>query len=281
MDSTKILTKTQMNLAFLTPLLLLLATSSLGQDEAEKLFQEALLKYERGNFYAAGAYFQEIVENFPTFELHDQCFYNAAYAYHEADSLELAIEWYERIRTSDLKDDDRVGGRGIFEPYANYKHYATTNIATIEFNRGNYEKALDYYRQSSSTYPYYNDSGTDLRINENRHAICITDCLENLGRFDEALMTILPPALDSQESVNYNAIAQRALELINKHFDKNEIKLDLNSALKTIEKLDESYSIWIRGKNVILYPYVFGDDSIEGFRKSIEDSSFWLELNKQ
>lgn len=263
--------------------MILFAFSAQGQKKAEKLFQTAISNYESGNYYQAAIDFKEIVENYKKFEYYDQCFYNTAYSFHQADSIETAIKWYEKIRSSNLKDDDRVGGRGLLEPYANYKHYSTFNIGTIEYNRENYDKALDYYRQSLKQYPYYNESETDLRINKNRLTIYVTDCLEKLERYEEALLTIVPEALVSKESSNYESVANRSFEIITNHFDKEEIQQELRSALETLEKNEKenSYSITIRYKKIKLHPYWLDDDSIDRLRKEIMDSEFWKKLNKE
>lgn len=274
-------TKMKHTITILT--LFLFAFSAQGQKKAEKLFQAAISKYESGTYYEAAMDFQEIVENYKRFKYYDQCFYNTAYSYHQADSIELAITWYEKIRASNLKDDDRVGGRGIFEPYANYKHYSTFNIATIEYNRENYEKALAYYKESLYDYPYYNSSGTDLRMNKNRLTIYVTDCLEKLGRYEEALLTIVPEAFVSKGSSNYESIVNRSIGIIVDHFDKEVIRTELNSSLETLEKneKDNSFSIIIRNKKIKLFPYWLEDDSINGMRKEIIDSEFWKKLNKE
>tara|TARA_R110002049_G_scaffold309118_1_gene517329 strand:+ start:2211 stop:3026 length:816 start_codon:yes stop_codon:yes gene_type:complete len=267
----------------ITILIILFAFSAQGQKKAEKLFRTAISNYESGNYYQAAIDFKEIVENYKKFEYYDQCYYNTAYSFHQADSIETAIKWYEKIRASNLKDDDRVGGRGIFEPYSNYKHYSTFNIATIEYNRENYEKALDYYRQSLEQYPYYNESGTDLRINKNRLTIYVTDCLEKLERYEEALLTIVPEAIDSKGSSNYGSVVNRSIEIITDHFDKEKIQQELSSSLETLEKNEKasSYSVTIRDKKIKLYPYLLDDDSIDGLRKEIMESEFWEELKKE
>ncbi|QNR25125.1 tetratricopeptide repeat protein [Croceimicrobium hydrocarbonivorans] len=264
----------------ITLLIILFAFAAQGQKKAEKLFQKAISNYESGNYYDAATDFQEIAENHKRFKYHDQCFYNTAYSYHQADSLTLAITWYEKIRASNLKDDNRVGGRGILEPYANYKHYSTFNIATIEYNRENYEKALEYYRQSLEKYPYYNESGTDLRTNKNQLTIYVSDCLEKLEKYEEALLTIVPEALDSKRSSNYESVVKRSIEIITDHFDKEKIQQELSTALETLEKNEKegSYSITIRNKKIKLFPYWLDDDSIDGLKKEIIDSEFWKKL---
>lgn len=257
--------------------------SSQGQNKAKKLFQNGIAKFENEAYYDAALDFEKIVKNYKQFEYYDQCFYNMAYAYQKADSLDLAISWYEKIRNSDMKDDDKVGGRGIFEPYANYKHNSTFNIAIIEYNRKNYEKALEYYRQSLNNYPYYNTSGTDLRINKNRLTIYITDCLEKLERYEDALLVILPEALDSKGSAYYQSIVDRSIEIITDHFNKKEFKKEFSTALETLEKneKDNTFSITIRNKEIQLFPYWLDDYSVDELKKEIMESGFWIFLNKE
>lgn len=256
------------------------AFSAQGQRKAQKLYESAIAKYESGDYYQAAIDFKEIVEKYRKFEFYNQCIYNTAYSYHKADSIEMAIIWYNEIRASNLKDDERVGGRGIFEPYANYKHYSTFNIATIEYNRGSYVEALDFYRQSLDEYPYFNDSETDLRMNKNRLTIYVTDCLEKLKRYEEALLTIVPEALDSKESPNYESVVNRSISIINDHFDKEKIQEELSAALESLEKNEKesSYTITIRDKKIKLFPYWLDDDSIGGLRREIIDSEFWKKL---
>ncbi|MBL0109712.1 MAG: tetratricopeptide repeat protein [Saprospiraceae bacterium] len=114
-------------------------------------------------------------------------------------------------------------------------------IANIEYNKGNYEKALDYYRQCLTKYPYYNESGTDIRINKNRLTIFIVDCLVGLKRFDEALTTIVPKVLDSHGSSNYKAVVKSALTLIEVNYDKKKIADELEVALKTVKQKKNKY----------------------------------------
>lgn len=253
-----------------------------GQNKAKELFQAAITDYENGEYYKAAIGFKEIVDNHKRFEYYGQSFYNTAYSYHQADSLNLAIEWYEKIRQSKLKDDERVGGRGLFEPYANYKHNATFNIATIEYGREDYAKALKYYSESLEKYPYYNESGTDLRIRKNRLIINVTDCLEQLGRYEEALLTIVSESLDSQGSSNYSAVVKRSIKLIENHFDKEEIKEQLGNSLASVSmnKKDKTFSIQFRQTEIRLHPYWLDDYSVEGIKKEIKESEFWIVLNE-
>lgn len=268
-----------------TILILFISTfglSAFGQDKADSLFTAGGQLYEKKDFLGAIKCFKEVALNYKSFKYHDQSVYNLAYAYNKvADSLDQAVFWYEKVRASKVKDNERVGGRGIFEPYSNYKHYSTFNIANIEYNRGNLEKALDYYRQCLTKYPYYNESGTDLRINKNRVTIFIVDCLKGLKKYDEALATIIPEALDSYGSSNYNSVVKSAIVLIEKNFDKKQIATELEVAFKTIKQNKNKYQFAFTWRNVTidLFPYSADNDiTVETFIKEIKEADFWKQL---
>ena len=268
-----------------TILILFISTfgfSAFGQDKADSLFATGGQLYGKQDFLGAIKCFKEIAINYKAFKYYDQSIYNLAYAYNEVtDSLEQAIFWYEKIRGSKVKDNKKVGGRGIFEPYANYKHYSTFNIANIEYHRGNYEKALDYYRQCLTKFPYYNESGTDLRVNKNRLTIFIVDCLKELKKYDEALATIIPEALDSYGSSNYNAVVNSAIILIEKNFDKKQVATELEAAFKTVKQSKNKYQfvfIW-RNMTMDLFPYSAESDiTVESFVAEIKKADFWKQL---
>jgi len=252
--------------------------AALGQARPDSLFESGGNLFEQNNLAAAANCYKEIVLNHKSYKYYDQSLYNLAYTYNTMDSADLAIFWYEKVRDSNASDSARVGGRGILEPYANYKHYSTFNIGNLEYNRGNYEKAMEYYKQCQTRYPYYNESGTDLRINKNRVIIFITDCLAKLERYDEALSTILPEALDSYGSSNYMSVVNRTIKLIDEHFDKKQVNKELDEALKTLKpKENERYYTFVwKNKSYNLYPYSL-DMSL--FLEEIKQSDFWKQLS--
>ena len=134
--------------------------------------------------------------------------------------------------------------------------------------------------QCQTLYPYYNNSGTDLRINKNRLAIYITDCLEKLKRYDVALATIVPEALDSYGSSNYKSVVKRAMSLIEKQLnDKQELKEELSKALETLKSKGNNYdySFFWRGKSYDLHRYFPSDIP---FAKEIKQSDFWIQLTQ-
>lgn len=271
----------QRNRQILLLIFSLLALAAFGQERADSLFSKGGELYEQNDFVRAINCFKEITLNHKSFKYHDQSVYNLAYTYDRIDSTEQAIFWYEKIRASNVKDNEKVGGRGIFEPYANNKHYSTFNIANIEYKKGNYEKALDYYRQCLTKYPYYNESGTDYRINENRLIVYSVDCLVELKQFDEALTTVVPQALDSYGSSNYKTVVKCALTLIESKYEKKEIAAELEDAFKTMKQKKYQFEFQWRTKTVELRPYV-GEKTItvETFIAEMKRSDFWIQLTK-
>lgn len=270
-----------MNRQILILIFCIFGQTTFGQGKADSLFSKGGQLYEQKDFLGAINCFKEVALNYKSFKYHDQSVYNLAYTYDNIDSTEQAIFWYEKVRASNVKDNERVGGRGIFEPYSNYKHYSTFNIENIEYNKGSYEKALDYYRQCLTKYPYYNESGTDIRINKNRLTIFIVDCLVGLKQYDEALTTIVPQVLDSYGSSNYKSVLKRALTLIEANYDKKKIADELEVAFKTMKQKKNKYQFefsW-RAKTIELFPYSADKGiTIDSFITEIKQADFWKQL---
>lgn len=258
----------------------LFSITTFGQTKADSLFAKGGQLYEEKDIVGAIKCYKEVEENYKDFKYYNQCVYNLAYSYDNADSVEQAISWYEKIRKSNVKDNERIGGRGIFEPYSNYKHYSTFNIANIEYNRNNFEKALDYYQQCLTKFPYYNESGTDIRITKNRLKVYIMDCYVKLKKYEDALLTIVPEALDSYESSNYNSVVNSALTLIKNNFVKKEILAELEKALLTIQvKNNLGFTFIWRNQNLELFPYSYDSrkDKVK-FVEDIKQADFWKKL---
>lgn len=273
---------TSMKRTALVLLMYLLSYLGFSQSKADTLMVMAEERYDKQDFIGAIKYFREIVVNHKGFEYYNQSVYNLAYTLSQVrDSLDQAIFWFENIRKSDVRDDEKVGGRGIFELYSNYKFYSTFGIANIEYNRGHFKKALDYYRQCITVYPYYSRSGTDLRINKNLLTIYITDCLKGLKMYDDALITILPEALDSDGSSNYYLVVETAIDLIESKYSKKEIKSELEASFKTIKISSDKVELTWRKSEIELSFYALEDDlSPESLISEFKKSAFWKSLEK-
>lgn len=255
----------------------------LGQTQADSLFSLGGKLHGQKDFKGAIECFKIVAENYPKFKYYNQTVYNLAYTYDNIDSNELATFWYEKIRASNVKDNERIGGRGIFEPYANYKYYSTFNIANIEYNKGNFENALDYYRQCETKYPYFNESGTDIRIQKNTLTIYMVNCLKKLKKFDEAIITILPRALDSYGSSNYKSIISSTIKLIDSNFNRKEIMLELDKAFNGMKynKKKKTYTLKWRDNELVLNPYARNDiHDIKTLIEQIKQTEFWKQLLK-
>jgi len=255
--------------------------SVFGKNNADSLFSKGGELYQQNKFAEAIVCFKEVALNYTSFKYYNQCLYNLAHTYNQIDSAEQAKYWYETIRASDVKDKDRVGGRGIFEPYANYKHYSTFNIATIDYNNGAYQKALDYYQECLTKYPYYSESGTDIQINTNKIKIYIVDCLKKLGRYDDALMLIVPQALECYGSSNYLSVVKSAIQLIDSNFDKQKIANELEEAFQTMKLLKKykQFELTWREKDIILTPYI-NELTVADFVAQLKDQAFWKALQQ-
>ena len=89
-----------------------------GQIKSDSLFAAGGKFFEQGNYSAAVTCYKEIVFNYNSSDYYNQSVYNLAYTYNSMDSDDLAIFWYEKIRSSNVSDSTLAWGRGILEPYA-------------------------------------------------------------------------------------------------------------------------------------------------------------------
>jgi tetratricopeptide (TPR) repeat protein len=270
-----------MNIFRILLLLLIPYLRLAAQDNPDTLFQQGQTAFNAGEFARAAELYRTIVEKHPGYRLYNHAYYNTAYSYDEAGNIDSALAWYDRIIASDMKDDELAGRDGIFETHTNYKHFASSNAGSIEFNRKNYRKALQYYQDCLTKYPYYNRSGTDIRISRNTLVIYIADCYDMLGEYEDALATLIPEALDSYGSSNYTSVVARTMKLIDRRFDRKLIAGELEQSLSTIAPKEDGsgYDFTFHWQKLDLHPYVpsranNAGEFIAGIRKSI----FWQRL---
>lgn len=258
------------------------ASAIFGQVSPDSLYTMGETMYAQKNYPAAISCFKKVVEGDKAFTHYNQAIYNLAYIYDEADSVDQARQWYEFIRASDMKDNEKVWGRGIMEPYANYKHHSTFNLASRYYNNKEYEKALQYYQECRTRFPYYNSSGTDLRMKRNQLSVYIGDCYTALKKFDEALLTIVPEALDSEGINGYESLSNLVIDFIDKNFDRKKIAAELETAFKkmTYQKDENGFQMKWRGKSILLTPYASGESDPAQFIGNIKKTSFWTALTQ-
>lgn len=113
--------------------------------------------------------------------------------------------------------------------------------------------------------------------------VCETNCLEQLGRNKEALLTILPEALDSYGSANYGMVVKKAMNLIETHFNKEEIRVQLDLALCSMSPVAEdiTFSISFKGTELILDPYTRDSFTVRSVRDAMKAAEFWAQLNEK
>jgi tetratricopeptide (TPR) repeat protein len=261
--------------------LLLPACGLFTGGKADALFEEGVKAYNARNFTEAIRLFRTVVEEYGGSGQADEALYNLAFTYSDAGELDSAVAWYDRIVASPgMRDDIRTHSKGFHETHTNFHHASCLNAGNIEYNRKNYRKALQYYQDARTRFPYYNDYPIDLRIRRNTLSVYIADCFIGMEESENALTTLLPDVLDSWGSKLYPDLVAQTMELIDGHFERKRIAGELEASFASITpRGDNDFDFTFRGKKLELTPFGPGDvaDRLD-FTFIIKHSSFWEKL---
>ncbi|WP_375561063.1 tol-pal system YbgF family protein [Bernardetia sp. OM2101] len=260
----------------LTILLILISFSVFGQKKMMKKAELAFAHYEKGEKYEALLIFKELVKDYPKSEQYGRNLYNIPTIYQEIDSTKMAIEWFMKVlNDKNLDDSEKDHSRGIFETNTNFKHYAAMNIGVIHYNNNNYSDALNFYKLADIKYPYYNTSGTDLKLNKIKLASNISDCYDKLNQTDSAIVVLLPHALtESPKASNY--ASQKIISLVKKYERENSFFKELDKSINNLEIIDKGIRLNFYGIDVKVYPY-FNEKLT---KKHLKNTLFYKEINK-
>ncbi len=215
----------------------------------------AFKHYEKGEKYEALLVFKELVRDYPKSEHYGRNLYNIPTIYQELDSTALAIEWFKKVLNDrKLDDSEKDHSRGIFETNTNFKHYSAMNIGVINYNTGDYSEALRYYKLADTQYPYYNTSGTDLKLNKIKLASNISDCYLKLNKIDSAIIILLPHALTESPGAKNHA-SEKIIHIVSEKKRESSFKSELEKSLKSFKKIQTGIVLTCYGIEVKIYPY--------------------------
>ena len=250
-------------------LFILISTSVFGQKKMMKKAGIAFEHYEKGEKYKALLIFKELARDYPKAENYGRNLYNIPTIYQELDSTEIAIEWFKKVLGDKKLDDSKEDhSRGIFETNTNFKHYASTNIGVINYNNENYSEALKFYKLADTKYPYYNTSGTDLKLNKIKLASNISDCYNRLNQIDSAIVVLLPHALtQSPRAKNY--ASEKVIQLITAQNRKSSFKEELEKSIENLEKIKGGILLTCYKIEVKIYP-LFDEELTKEYLKNTE-----------
>jgi tetratricopeptide (TPR) repeat protein len=259
-----------------TILFILLSVSVFGQKKMMKRAEVAFAHYEKGEKYEALLIFKELINDYPKSENYGRNLYNIPTIYQELDSTEMAIKWFKKVLDDKKLDDSEVDhSRGIFETNTNFKHYASTNIGVINYNSENYLESLKYYQLADTKYPFYNTSGTDLKLNKIKLASNISDCYVKLNQIDSSIVVLLPHALTSSPKAK-NYASEKIIQLVKEHKREKSFFNELDKSFDSLTIIESGISLNCYGIEVSIYPY-FGEELTIDYLK---DTELYKELKK-
>jgi tetratricopeptide (TPR) repeat protein len=247
--------------------------------QADSLFRIASEYHEAGEIENSIKCFKEVALNHKNYKFYGQCFYNVAYVYYETNNSDSAIVWFEKVRNSNLRDDEENANGGAFITFTNYKHQASAYLGNIEYRKGNYEKAMTYYKEAEKLYPFYTESGTDRMIVENHLVVCYSNCLEKLGKSSECLMLLFERLLAAEFSLNYATIVTRYEEVIDANFEKSKLLKEVEVMLNDCKQIDEkSFELAFRNKSYVIPSNLRAGETKKEFVDRVKKNACWKYL---
>ena len=112
----------------------------------------------------------------------------------------------------DNVEDFWLGGS---EVRGNYKHVSCYQMAISYYKEGNFDKSIEYYKQSLDVFPYCHFSGSD--INKSRVKICnnIADLYSRKGDLTKAFSYLMPFFIDHR--IYSERARKKAARIIKEH----------------------------------------------------------------
>lgn len=201
--------------------LLMISIPSVAQKMPEDYFEEGVQAVQNHDDSGAIAAFNYVIKNHPKNELYPRCYYNIGYLYYADNNYAMAKIIFKDLLIKGIDDKESSGRSGIMEdPYANYKHNASTLLSIIYEKTGNLDTALNYLFVSDTQYHYQHFCGNELAQNEVSTALRYSKLYNRLNKIDEAELALLKVAFIHGIASNDEALD--SLEALYKRYNKPE-----------------------------------------------------------
>lgn len=164
--------------------------------QKEDILAQANQLYSESKFSEAEIAYKNLLEVVSDAPTKAKIIYNLGMTYQQLREYKKAIKTFGLIFSMDV--NDKEPGGNLMQAYRNYRHSSQWEIGNSYFAMGDFENALNAYRTAKEKYPYRSWCGTCQASNEARYYQTTAICLENLGRYDEAIddyMKIYHPRL--------------------------------------------------------------------------------------
>ena len=260
----------------LITIILILATQSLfGQSHVEKLKNQADSLFKQDKPLEALSIMEELVLQKDTINGYARYKTRIGMKYMSLDSIEKARKWFLSVMYDPLIEDnveDYWLKNG--EARGNYKHVSCYLLAISFYKEGNYDKAIDYYKQSLDTFPYYHFSGSDM--NKSNVNICnnIADLYSKKGDLNTAFSYLIP---FFGSYVVYSDLARNKAARIIKEHHLQEYYLTLLTKDYTVLIENETILLKLNGTKILLVNFIGQNKT----KNEIEEQAkyFWDLIN--
>jgi tetratricopeptide (TPR) repeat protein len=247
-----------MKKTILTLLLTLAALTAYGQKMPSDYFEEADGYFAQKKYDEALTGYQYIVDNHPRSKYYPKALLNAGCIRFFQEDYEFATVIFKKVLQCKSRES---AVDGTDDPYANYKHKASTILSAIYYKRREYKESLHYLQLADSAYPCRNISDKELAENKIESAIVYADIYQGLEQPDKAIGKLMGSAwLDG--TADNSAIIDRLHGLLAK---KKGARKQLDAALnniyekRTAQGKNTTYCINYMGFEIeIPMEYVYG-----------------------
>jgi tetratricopeptide (TPR) repeat protein len=220
-------------------------TSSYSQSNTDStgtaLFDRGIQHYNKQNFDSAITIWTEIVDK--KLGLHNDiyayAFFNIPRVYWRMNNYAKAKEWYRKVLSSELRDNDETGS--IMEPHTNYKHKSATALASLNQIDSNYLEVLQWLDKADTVYRYWGFEGSATNVNHEQSELLgwKVYILMKLRKKEEAIHTIISELICSNSHEGSFRESEDTLLAI---VDKTNFRSDFDNALNklTIQTIDSN-----------------------------------------
>lgn len=183
--------------AFAITGLLILSLHCFGQNDTDSTgfikFKEGLRYYQEGNLDSALLVWTEIVDKRigTKYDIYGCSFFNIPTLYWQLKEYDKAKEWYKKVLSSELKDNEETGS--IMEPHTNYKHKSAVALASLYRRDSNYTEVLHWLDLADTVYRYWGFEGSATNVCESQESLLEmkTDAYLKMDSNNQAIRAII------------------------------------------------------------------------------------------
>ena len=177
--------------------------------------------------------FEKIIENYPNSKLYHKSLYNLAKISSQLDYEKDEIKYLQMLLNSNANDKENSGRNGIMaNPFANFKNEASSRLAEIYIDKGNFEEALDY-KLINEKHPFQHFCGNAYAEDEIYNAQQYAKIYIGLGKNEKVLDYLLPHIINNGLASN-SELVDLTIHFLKDNYSKSELEMDFEMSIKNI-----------------------------------------------